>query len=209
MKLQQEKGFRKSWSQNFILTSAQQSHLWTEVINILKEFLISSWPMIQKWSKYNDAFASFSMFLCSEKINPVLLNKNHNKNAHLNSYSQLWCRPHLQENSKTSRENFHLFVIMWSPKSLPPFLFILYPSLMHHLPNMLWNCALFRENKSKFLYAVEIFRLFYSLCDSRNTGERTQKGKHGQKSLKTTVFLTRQFSLVWQLYISQSQDRKR
>lgn len=148
--------------------------------------------MIQKGSKYNDVFATFSMFLIAEKINPVLLNKNHQRNAHPNSCSQPWCRPHLQENGKTNCENFHSFIILWSPKSLPPFLFILYPSLTHHLPNLLWNCGLSGENESKFLYAVEIFRLFYSMRDSGNTGECTQRCNCGQKSLNITVFLTRQ-----------------
>lgn len=132
------------------------------------------------------------MFLLCEKLNPVLLNKNHKK-----------CSPELvqsavvQTSSARKRQNqswkFSFICYYVEHKSLPPFLFILYPSLTHHLPNLLWNCALSWENKSKFLYAVEIFRLFYSLCDSRNTGERTQKRKHGQKSLDTTVFLTRQF----------------
>lgn len=57
-----------------------------------------SWPLIQKWSKYNNTFTTFV--------------KNKKNNAYLNVCSQLWCRLHLQENGKTNHQILLSFVYM-------------------------------------------------------------------------------------------------
>lgn len=89
-------------------TTNSHVDLWTKVINRL--------PVILLLTSHSKVFSSIIILL-------QLLQKTKKINAYLNVCSQLWCRLHLQVNSKKKCEIFHSSVIMWSPKPLLPLLF--------------------------------------------------------------------------------------
>lgn len=117
--------------------------------------------------------------------------------------SQLWCRLHLQENGKTNCEILHSFVvIIWNLKSLAPFLFILFPLLTHHSPNLLRSFVLSPANKSSFppkssallKYLCFFYCMRHMWWHSGYTGECTHRCKCRRNALEVPVFLTRQLT---------------